>query len=95
MAHEFQMKCLPEQDPIVTSVNISEGWSKSANDKCLFVKAWNTREPDVSVTVEAGYPTDCIPVPEFSFVPGLMLGVILVSAWGRRRSRTVSPLRLA
>lgn len=81
-AHEIHLRCLADQEPL-TVIRVEWGWSP-ADGLCVFARAVNRYDEGESVTVDRGYPVDCVPVPEH---PSLGLGLVLLAGLARGRRR--------
>ena len=83
--YELRLHCLPDQAPVVTSVKLSEGWSKTTKDRCWHASAFNTSGELTSEIVSRSYPEDCIALPEPGIAAALVLGVIVLLLFWRER----------
>lgn len=81
---DLRLQCLPAQAPVVTTLEIREGWSQSTGQACVHVSGRNSNDALVSTVTVKGYPADCVLVPEAP--PSVMLaaGLMVLAVIGRR-----------
>lgn len=86
-AASVQLYCLPDQNPIVTTVTFRDGWSPSLNGLCYEATAFNSTEEEQSITIVQREPDDCIPVsePETKLALSVALVVVAAIAWVRKK----------